>query len=63
MSPLRYLRALFSAVFPPHRRVVGLVRPYWHTADFLLLECGHRVQTGGDESFLPRQTRCDRCVR
>ncbi len=63
MRPLSFLRALFSAVFPPKRRIVRLIRPPWHTTDLMLLECGHRVAVWDYSVAAQPTTRCDRCVR
>lgn len=63
MNPFRFLRSLFSAVFPPKRRIVRLLRPSWHVTDFMLLECGHQIAIFDYEAVKLGQARCDRCVR
>lgn len=63
MRPIFFLRALWSALFPPKRRIVRLVRPYWHTTDLMLLECGHRVTVGDYAEVSRGTTRCNRCIR
>lgn len=63
MKPILYLRALVSALFPPKRRILRLVRPAWHTRDWILLECGHRVMVVGYTEATQSHARCDRCIR
>ena len=63
MHPLRYLHALWSALFPPKRRIVRLLRPHWHVVDLMLLECGHRVRVDSYDEVTAGTARCDRCLR
>lgn len=63
MNPLRFLHAYWSAVFPPKRRIVRLVRPAWHSSDLMLLECGHRVPMLDYAEAERAVARCDRCLR
>lgn len=63
MNPFRFLHELWSALLPPKRRILRLVRPHWHAVDWMLLECGHRVVVRDYAEASQYTARCDRCLR